>query len=125
MDQPNIARGFHFSVRELDNPDVIVGHDKYNYYNNKDRELLWLRFEKSWTQAREEDITLAGLPHCVFHALDWLPLDELTWARCPSSKVHPKSMEGLSKEFLAKLGIYDEKYINGEVGLILEFMITY
>jgi len=34
-------------------------------------------------------------------------------------------MEGLSKEFLAKLGIYDKKYINGEVGLIIEFMITY
>jgi len=31
----------------------------------------------------------------------------------------------MTKEFLAKLGIYDEKYINGEVDLFFEFMISY
>jgi hypothetical protein len=39
--------------------------------------------------------------------------------------VNSASFKGMSKEFLAKLGIYDEKYINGEVGLIFEYMIAY
>jgi len=44
MDVPNIARGFHFSVRELDHADEILGHDLYSYKNPTKRELLWLRF---------------------------------------------------------------------------------
>ena len=30
----------------------------------------------------------------------------------------------MTKEFLNKLGIYEEKYINGEVDLIFEFMVV-
>jgi hypothetical protein len=31
----------------------------------------------------------------------------------------------MTEEFLAKLGINDQKYIKGEVDLIFEFMIAY
>jgi hypothetical protein len=54
-------------VRELDNPEVIVGHNKYDYYDTNNRQVLWMRFSKSWTQALEEDVTLGGLPLCVYN----------------------------------------------------------
>lgn len=48
FEQPNIARGFHISVKEITNPDVPLGHDNYSY-RKKEKQLLWVRFEKSWS----------------------------------------------------------------------------
>lgn len=31
LNVPNISRGLHISVRDYDNPDLILGHDKYSY----------------------------------------------------------------------------------------------
>jgi len=45
--------------------------------------------------------------------------------RCPSKDINEKALSGMSREFMNQLGIYDEKYINGETGLIFEFMISY
>lgn len=124
LNVPNIARGFQIKVTELSNPDKILGHNKYDYYLPK-RELLWIRFDKRWQDALDAGETLAGLPECIFMSFEWLTLDELQWVRCPAKEQNPNALKGMSREFLEKLGITDEKVINGEVGLIFEFMIAF
>ena len=52
LNVPTIARGFHISVKLRDDPTVILGHDKYNFYN-KDRKLLWMRFNQKYSEKRE------------------------------------------------------------------------
>jgi hypothetical protein len=124
LNVPNIARGIQISVRELSNQDKILGHNKYDYYLPK-RELLWTRFDKKWQEALDNGETLAGLPECIFMTFEWLTLDELQWVRCPAKDKNSNALKGMSREFLEKLGITDEKVINGEVGLIFEFMIAF
>ena len=56
MNHINIARGIHISVREQDNPDIVLGHDKYSYWNTE-RELLWIRFQEPWSKTQSQGRT--------------------------------------------------------------------
>lgn len=84
-----------------------------------------MRFDKKWTEAIDHGETLGGLPECIFMFIEEQYLDMLTWVRCPAKDQNEKSLKGMSPEFLEKLGITDQKVINGEIGLIFEFMIVF
>ena len=57
LDMPNIGRGFHISVRELDHRDTPLGHDKYSYKQPEDRQVLWTRFGHSWREKKDKGET--------------------------------------------------------------------
>lgn len=128
LDRKNIARAFHLSVRELDNPHKTIGHDKYNYYNERgSKDVMWLRFDKPYHESKNNAVFEAtmGLPWCIYETLDWIKIDELMWVRCPALSKHDRAQKGMTRDFLKSLGIEDEKYLSGETSLIFEYMVLF
>ena len=87
LDQPNIGRGLHISVRELDHQDTPIGHDAFSFKNERPQ-VYWTRFSKGWRDARVENETQSGFPMCIYEILDTIKMEELMWIRCPSKEVN-------------------------------------
>ena len=63
------------------------------------------------------------MPYCIFENMNRFGYEEWFKTRCPPLNQDDTSQRGMSREFLADLGITDERIINGEA--TLSFLVAF
>lgn len=62
----------HITMRSMQVPDLVLGHDRYRYkYRGEGRnELLWVYFEEDYYAGLEKIGSQGGLPRCIYAHMD-------------------------------------------------------
>ena len=128
LEVPGKRVGLHVSVEELPGRDedynfiVPLGHHHYSFHNTS-RVTYWTSLKEPWYQSvRDQHTAGSGLPMCIFEQMNSYKLQEYFRVKCPASS---PALQGMTREFLADLGITDERVINGEATLIFTAAFVY